>query len=107
MIQAEGLPTNIPGSGKDGKITKQDVIQYLAGGVSMDAAFGWGGTRDQERKKMSSLRRKIATRLVAVKNETAMLTTFNEVDMLPIKNLRAQYKERFKEHHGVHCRERP
>tara|TARA_B110000495_G_scaffold84969_1_gene73129 strand:- start:192 stop:941 length:750 start_codon:yes stop_codon:yes gene_type:complete len=59
------------------------------------------GSRGTERKKMSMLRRKVAERLVAVKNETAMLTTFNEVNMQPIFDLRKQYKENFKEKHGV------
>jgi len=59
------------------------------------------GTRNTERKKLSMLRRKVAERLVAVKNETAMLTTFNEVNMQPIFDLRSQYKEEFKEKHGV------
>jgi 2-oxoglutarate dehydrogenase E2 component (dihydrolipoamide succinyltransferase) len=59
------------------------------------------GTRGTERKKMSMLRRKVAERLVAVKNETAMLTTFNEVNMQPIFDLRTEYKEAFKAKHGV------
>ena len=83
------------GSGKDGRITKEDVL--LA-----KTAMGKGpGPRDSEHKKMSVLRRKVAERLVAVKNETAMLTTFNEVDMIAIMNLRKKYKEEFKEKHGV------
>jgi 2-oxoglutarate dehydrogenase E2 component (dihydrolipoamide succinyltransferase) len=61
----------------------------------------WPGTRDTERKKMSTLRLKLAERLVAVKNETAMLTTFNEVNMTPVMQIRQQYKEAFKEKHGV------
>ena len=63
--------------------------------------IGWGGTREQESVKMSMLRRKIASRLVSVKNEAAMLTTFNEVDMKPLMDLRNKYKEKFKEIHGV------
>ena len=83
------------GSGKDGRITKEDVL--LA-----KTAMGKGpGPRGSEHKKMSVLRRKVAERLVAVKNETAMLTTFNEVDMKPIMDLRKTYKEEFKEKHGV------
>ncbi|MCF8232110.1 MAG: 2-oxoglutarate dehydrogenase complex dihydrolipoyllysine-residue succinyltransferase [Bacteroidales bacterium] len=62
---------------------------------------GWQGDRDTERQKMSTLRKKLAQRLVSVKNETAMLTTFNEVDMKPVMDLRKQYKENFKEKHGV------
>ncbi len=91
----------IDGSGKDGRITKQDVVSAMAGGMDTSAAQGWGGTRDTETIKMKMLRRKIASRLVAVKNETAMLTTFNEVDMKPIMDLRKKYKEQFKVVHGV------
>jgi 2-oxoglutarate dehydrogenase E2 component (dihydrolipoamide succinyltransferase) len=94
-------PAKINGTGKDGRITKQDVIAAMAGGFSTDDAQGWGGTRDQSREKMSMLRRKIAERLVSVKNETAMLTTFNEVDMKPIMDLRAKYKDQFSKHHEV------
>lgn len=89
------------GSGKDGRITKQDVVAAMAGGFSAADAQGWGGTRDQSREKMSMLRRKVAERLVSVKNETAMLTTFNEVDMKPIMDLRAKYKDAFAKHHEV------
>lgn len=94
-------PNKVSGSGKDGRITKQDVLSAMAAGISADAAQGWGGTRDKRNEKMSTLRRKIAERLVSVKNETAMLTTFNEVDMKPIMDLRARYKEQFKEKLGV------
>jgi len=89
----------INGTGKDGRITKQDVVQHMAGGFSANEAAGWGGTRDKEPKKMSMLRRKVAERLVSVKNETAMLTTFNEVDMKPIMDLRTKYKKAFADHH--------
>ncbi len=97
---------NIPsgklnGTGKDGRVTKQDVVAAMSAGFSAAAAQGWGGTRDQNREKMSMLRRKIAERLVSVKNETAMLTTFNEVDMKPIMDLRAKYKDAFAKHHEV------
>ncbi|MBG0781181.1 MAG: 2-oxoglutarate dehydrogenase complex dihydrolipoyllysine-residue succinyltransferase [Bacteroidales bacterium] len=61
----------------------------------------WGGARDEERKKMSMLRKKLSQRLVSVKNETAMLTTFNEVNMTPIIEIRKKYKEVFKEQHGI------
>lgn len=61
----------------------------------------WGGTRNQEAKKMSLLRKKLSQRLVAVKNETAMLTTFNEVNMTPIMEIRKKFKDQFKEQHGV------
>jgi len=101
-MSEEGVSANqIKGTGKNGRITKQDVINAMAGGFATDAASGWGGTRDTERKKMSSLRRKVAERLVGVKNETAMLTTFNELNMKPIMDMRSKYKEVFKENHGV------
>ena len=91
----------IKASGKDGRITKQDVLAAMSAGFSTEAAQGWGGTRAQSREKMSMLRRKIAERLVSVKNETAMLTTFNEVDMKPIMDIRAKYKDAFAKHHEV------
>ncbi len=102
-IMAENnVPANkVNGTGKDGRITKQDVIAAMSGGFSTADAQGWGGSRDQNREKMSMLRRKIAERLVSVKNETAMLTTFNEVDMKPIMDLRAKYKDAFAKHHEV------
>lgn len=85
------------GTGKGGRITKQDVLAYMAAGFDGSAAQGWGGSRDNSEKKMSMLRRKLAQRLVSVKNETAMLTTFNEVDMSAIMDIRSRYKEKFKE----------
>jgi 2-oxoglutarate dehydrogenase E2 component (dihydrolipoamide succinyltransferase) len=91
----------IKASGKDGRITKQDVLAAMSAGFSTEATQGWGGTREQSREKMSMLRRKIAERLVSVKNETAMLTTFNEVDMKPIMDIRAKYKDAFAKHHEV------
>ncbi|MCH2223475.1 MAG: 2-oxoglutarate dehydrogenase complex dihydrolipoyllysine-residue succinyltransferase [Crocinitomicaceae bacterium] len=102
-IMAEnGISGNqVGGTGKDGRITKQDVVAAMAAGFPADAAQGWGGTRDQRREKMKMLRRKVAERLVAVKQETAMLTTFNEVDMKPIMDLRSKYKKAFAEHHEV------
>lgn len=93
--------SNIKGSGPGGKIIKSDVLAYLAGGFSSDSIQGWGGTRDQSRQKMSMLRKKVAERLVSVKNETAMLTTFNEIDMGAMMDLRKQYKEIFEKKHGV------
>ena len=87
---------NVVGSGRDGRILKEDAI---AATPSMGTP-GSGG-RETERKKLSMLRRKVAERLVSAKNETAMLTTFNEVDMSAIFELRKQYKEAFKELHGV------
>ena len=88
---------NIKGTGKDGRITKEDAINAVP---SMGEALN-DENRKSERKKLSMLRRKVAERLVAVKNETAMLTTFNEVDMKPIFDLRKKYKENFKEKHEV------
>ena len=86
----------ITGSGKAGRITKQDV---LLGKPAM-GNFN-NSNRSESRNKLSMLRRKVAERLVTVKNETAMLTTFNEVDMSSIFELRKKYKEKFKEKHGV------
>ena len=91
----------INGTGKGGRITKQDVVSAMAAGIPTEATQGWGGSREQKREKMSSLRRKVAERLVSVKNDTAMLTTFNEVDMKPVMDLRSKYKEKFREHHDV------
>ncbi|TXC78912.1 2-oxoglutarate dehydrogenase complex dihydrolipoyllysine-residue succinyltransferase [Luteibaculum oceani] len=91
----------ISGTGKDGRITKQDVVAAMAAGINAAPVQGWGGSRDQRREKMSMLRRKIAERLVSVKNETAMLTTFNEIDMSPVMELRKKYKDQFREHHDV------
>ena len=89
------------GSGKDGRITKGDVLNALSSGFDATSAASWGGTRDKERQKMTPLRKKLAQRLVAVKNETAMLTTFNEVDMSAIYAMRAKYKDKFKEVYGT------
>lgn len=85
------------GSGRDGRITKEDVVKAAA---SMGTNTT-GAERNSTSKRMSSLRRSLSKRLVSVKNETAMLTTFNEVDMKPIFDLRKQYKEAFGEKHGV------
>ena len=87
----------IKGTGKDGRITKEDAVKAVPSMGTIPA----NGTRGTERKKMSMLRRKVAERLVAVKSETAMLTTFNEVNMQPIFDLRSQFKEAFKAKHGV------
>jgi 2-oxoglutarate dehydrogenase E2 component (dihydrolipoamide succinyltransferase) len=85
---------DVKGSGEDGKITKNDVLEMINNSSNVIG-------REYTSKKMSSLRRKIATRLVAVKNETAMLTTFNEVDMSSIMNLRSGYKQRFIDKHDI------
>ena len=100
MMDEKGI-SNVKGTGKDGRILKQDVVDALAGGFSSESITGWGGTRETSRIKMSMLRRKVAERLVAVKNETAMLTTFNEVDMQPIMDVRTKYKAKFKETLGT------
>ena len=89
--------SDIVGTGKDGRITKEDAVNAVP---SMGTPTG--GSRGTERIKLSMLRRKVAERLVAAKNETAMLTTFNEVNMTPINNLRNEYKDAFKaKHNGV------
>jgi 2-oxoglutarate dehydrogenase E2 component (dihydrolipoamide succinyltransferase) len=89
-------PTAIVGTGKGGRITKDDAVNAVP---SMGTPTG--GNRGTERTKLSMLRRKVAERLVSAKNETAMLTTFNEVDMTAIYALRDQYKEEFKAKHGL------
>ncbi len=91
----------IQGTGRDGRILKQDVLTALSSGFDSSSAVQWGGSREVRREKMSMLRRKVAERLVGVKNETAMLTTFNEVDMKRVMDLRAKYKDSFREVHGV------
>ncbi len=117
MIREQNLSVqNMEGTGKDGRITKTDVIQHLntpAPEVKPETPVKTEkadaplvtpistGARGVRREKMSTLRRKVAQRLVTVKNETAMLTTFNEVDMQAIMDLRAKFKDKFKEVHGV------
>ncbi|MDI6045790.1 2-oxoglutarate dehydrogenase complex dihydrolipoyllysine-residue succinyltransferase [Flavobacterium yafengii] len=88
-------PASITGTGKDGRITKDDAVNAVP---SMGTPTG--GSRGTERTKLSMLRRKVAERLVAAKNETAMLTTFNEVNMTPINLIRNEYKDAFKAKHG-------
>jgi len=96
IIAEKGIDTAaIIGTGRDGRITKEDAINAVP---SMGTP---AGDRPTLRKKMSMLRRKVAERLVAAKNETAMLTTFNEVNMSPIFTLRTEYKEAFNAKHGV------
>ena len=98
ILDEKGInPTDIHGSGKGGRITKEDALNAKA---SMGTPPK-GVERNSDKSKMSLLRRKVAERLVTVKNETAMLTTFNEVDMSSIFDLRKKYKEKFKEKHGV------
>ena len=88
-------PETIVGTGKAGRITKEDAINAVP-----SIGTPTGGSRGVERTKLSMLRRKVSERLVAAKNDTAMLTTFNEVNMTPINNLRNEYKDAFKAKHG-------
>ena len=97
LVEKEIDASTIKGTGKAGRITKEDAVKAVPSMGTMPE----DGTRGTTRKKMSMLRRKVAERLVAVKSETAMLTTFNEVNMQPIFDLRAQYKEDFKAKHSV------
>ncbi len=98
VLAEKGISANtVSGTGKDGRITKEDAVKAVPSMGTQPA----NGSRGTERKKMSMLRRKVAERLVAVKSETAMLTTFNEVNMQPIFDLRKQFKEDFKAKHGV------
>ena len=98
ILNEKGIdPATIQGTGRDGRVTKQDAIDAVPSMGTPPAH----GTRDTSRKKMSMLRRKVAERLVSAKNETAMLTTFNEANMSPIFALRNEYKEAFKEKHAV------
>lgn len=97
ILDEKGIaPASVQGTGRDGRITKEDAVSAVP---SMGTPTG--GSRGESRSKLSMLRRKVAERLVSAKNETAMLTTFNEVDMSPIFALRKEYKETFKEKHGV------
>ncbi|MFL2608879.1 MAG: 2-oxoglutarate dehydrogenase complex dihydrolipoyllysine-residue succinyltransferase [Cryomorphaceae bacterium] len=98
ILSEKGInPLDVIGSGRDGRITKQDALKVLP---KIDDSLISKG-RKTERKKLSMLRRKVSQRLVAVKNETAMLTTFNEVNMTPIFEIRKKFKEIFKDKHGV------
>ena len=98
IIAEKGMDaTAIQGTGRGGRITKEDAVKAVP---SMGTQPDWGD-RGQDRSKLSMLRRKVAERLVAAKNETAMLTTFNEADMAPIFDLRKKHKDSFLEKHGV------
>jgi len=114
ILREKGIdPSTIKGTGKDGRITKEDAEKAQARPAAAKAEntpttesttstpVALAGSRNERREKMTSLRKTIAKRLVTVKNETAMLTTFNEVNMQPIMDLRAKYKDAFKEKHGV------
>ncbi|MBT8285034.1 MAG: 2-oxoglutarate dehydrogenase complex dihydrolipoyllysine-residue succinyltransferase [Flavobacteriaceae bacterium] len=97
ILDEKDIPaSSVKGTGKDGRITKEDALSAVP---SMGTPTG--GKRGETRTKLSMLRRKVAERLVSAKNETAMLTTFNEVDMSAIFSLRSSYKEKFKETHDV------
>ncbi len=102
MAENNVSASQVKASGKDGRITKGDVLTAMSSGFSLgDAGQSWAGGREVRSEKMSMLRRKIAERLVSVKNDTAMLTTFNEVNMKPIMDMRTKYKQKFSETHGV------
>ena len=102
MMREKGLTTNdITASGKGGRITKADVLNPVPPTEAPAPGVSTIGERNVRREKMTMLRKRVAERLVAVKKETAMLTTFNEVDMTAIMNIRKQYKDLFKEKHGV------
>jgi len=111
LMEEKGIH-QVEGTGKDGRITKADVINSLQQNTEVSSStsstlpqeiqtHATYGTRNVRREKMSMLRKKVAERLVSVKNETAMLTTFNEVDLSAITALRAKYKDKFKEVHQV------
>ncbi len=99
MSDKQVTPADVKGTGTKGRIMKQDVLEAIAhpGRKGGDTA----NTREERRDKMSNLRKTVARRLVEAKNSTAMLTTFNEVDMTRIMDIRKQYKDSFKESHGV------
>jgi 2-oxoglutarate dehydrogenase E2 component (dihydrolipoamide succinyltransferase) len=108
ILAEKGIsPDAVKGTGVDGRITKDDAAKAekpqakKAEAPAAPAAPVVAGSRNERRQKMSPLRKTVAKRLVAVKSETAMLTTFNEVNMKPIMDLRGKYKDKFKEKHGV------
>lgn len=104
MMAENGINADkIKGTGKDGRITKQDIVMLLSNGFQTATSIlseTWQGGREKEKTKMTALRKTVAKRLVAVKNETAMLTTFNEIDMSAIYAIRTKYKDKFKEVYG-------
>lgn len=121
LLAEKGVePSSVSGTGVGGRITKEDAVSInneklivnnsstptpavasIPAPAAVSTPQSSGGNRNQRREKMTSLRKTVARRLVQVKNETAMLTTFNEVDMKPIMDLRGKYKDKFKEKHGV------
>jgi len=108
ILEEKGMSSqDVKGTGVGGRVTKEDAMNAQPKPTGTPQAspeiqeIKIAGAREETRKKMSSLRKTVARRLVSVKNDTAMLTTFNEVDMKPIMDLRKKYKEAFKEKHGV------
>ena len=101
MAENNVTAAQVSGTGPGGRILKSDVAAAMAAGFDTSAVPARTGARTERREKMTMLRKKVAERLVSVKNNTAMLTTFNEVNMKPAMDLRAKYKELFKEKHGV------
>lgn len=101
MAENNVTAAQVSGTGPGGRILKSDVASAMAAGFDTSAVPARTGERTERREKMTMLRKKVAERLVSVKNNTAMLTTFNEVNMKPSMDLRAKYKELFKEKHGV------
>jgi 2-oxoglutarate dehydrogenase E2 component (dihydrolipoamide succinyltransferase) len=111
VLAEKGIdPADVAGTGRNGRITKDDALNANAvkpspatkpASAPSASTTVVAGARNVRAEKMSSLRKTVAKRLVAVKNETAMLTTFNEVDMQPIMDIRAKYKDKFKEKYGV------
>ncbi|MGV8880018.1 MAG: 2-oxoglutarate dehydrogenase complex dihydrolipoyllysine-residue succinyltransferase [Sphingobacteriaceae bacterium] len=113
ILAEKGIdPKSVAGKGVDGRITKEDALNAQKSETpkavkpetpqtAISIVVEKTGLRQERREKMSSLRKTVAKRLVTVKNETAMLTTFNEVDMAPIMEIRSKYKDKFKEKHGV------
>ena len=110
ILEEKGVsPQDVKGTGVGGRVTKEDAEKTQKAdkttqakpSAKPDAAPAVYGERNERREKMSNLRKTISRRLVSVKNETAMLTTFNEVDMKPIMDLRKKYKDQFKEKYGV------
>jgi 2-oxoglutarate dehydrogenase E2 component (dihydrolipoamide succinyltransferase) len=101
MAENNVTAAQVSGTGPGGRILKSDVAAAMAAGFDASAVPARTGERTERREKMTMLRKKVAERLVSVKNNTAMLTTFNEVNMKPAMDLRAKYKELFKEKHGV------
>lgn len=103
IMEENGLSaSSVKGEGRGGRITKADVLNTLSAAPVLDSVqTATTGERIERREKMSMLRKKVAQRLVSVKQSTAMLTTFNEVDMSAIMEIRKQYKDVFKEKHGV------